>query len=136
MLLGVNKQKGVDSVHTDELDMRDEMDTRSTPSEELEPIQLEDQLEHLAYIGSKLAEDVKDLLIHFLKHNVEVFAWKREYMGGIDLAFISHKLNVSPSFKLVKQKRRSFAPERQKMINEEVNKLLQARAIQEVDYPD
>ena len=136
MLLGVNKQKAVDSVHTDELDMRDEMDTRSTPSEELELIQLEDQLEHLAYIGSKLAEDVKDLLIHFLKHNVEVFAWKREDMGGIDLAFISHKLNVSPSFKLVKQKRRSFAPERQKTINEEVSKLLQSRAIQEVDYPD
>ena len=57
-------------------------------------------------------------------------------MGGIDLAVITHKLNVAPSFKPVKQKRRSFAPERQKAINEEVSKLLQARAIREVDYPD
>ena len=57
-------------------------------------------------------------------------------MGGIDLAIITHKLNVAPSFKPVKQKRRSFAPERQKAINEEVDKLLRARAIQEVDYPD
>ena len=96
------KQKAVDSVHVDELDMRDELDTRSTPLEELEPIKLDDQPEHLAYIGSKLVEDVKDLLIHFLKQNVEVFVWKQEDMGGIDPAVITHKLNVSPSFKPVK----------------------------------
>ena len=70
------KQKAVNSVHVDELDMRDELDTRPTPSEELEPVQLDNQPEQLAYIGSKLAEDVKDLLIRFLKQNVDVFAWK------------------------------------------------------------
>ena len=57
-------------------------------------------------------------------------------MGGIDPAITTHRLNVSPSFKPVKQKRRSFAPERQKAINEEVGKLLQARAIREVEYPE
>ena len=57
-------------------------------------------------------------------------------MGGIDPAIITHRLNVSPSFKPVKQKRRSFAPERQKVINEEVGKLLQAGAIREVEYPE
>ena len=108
----------------DELDIRDKLDTRPTPSEELEPLQLDDQPEHLAYIGSKLAEDVKDLLIHFLKQNVEVFAWKQEDMGGIDPTVITHKLNIAPSFKPVKQKRRSFTLERKKAINEEVNKLL------------
>ena len=130
------KQKEVDSIHMDELDMRDELNTRPMPSAELEPVQLDDQPEHLTYIGSKLAKGIKEPLIHFLKKNVEVFAWKQEDMGGIYLAVITHKLNVSPSFKLVKHKRRSFAPERQKVINEEVNKLLQAQAIREVDYPD
>ena len=57
-------------------------------------------------------------------------------MGGIDPAMITHRLNVSPSFKPVKQKRRSFALERQKTINEEVGKLLQANAIREVEYPE
>ena len=57
-------------------------------------------------------------------------------MGGVDPAVITHKLNVDPSFKSVKQKRRSFAPERQKAINEEVGKLLQAKAIREVEYPE
>ena len=110
------KQKAVDSIHMDELD-RDELNTRLMPSKELEPVQLDGQLEHLAYIGSKLAEDVKNPLIHFLKQNVEVLAWKQEDMGGIDPAVITHKLNVIPSFKPVKQKRRSFASERQKAIN-------------------
>ena len=49
---------------------------------------------------------------------------------------ITHKLNVNPSFKPVKQKRRSFAPKRQKAINEEIGKLLQAKAIREVEYPE
>ena len=49
---------------------------------------------------------------------------------------ITHRLNVSPSLKPIKQKRRSFAPERQKAINEEVGKLLQAGAIRGVEYPE
>ena len=55
-------------------------------------------------------------------------------MGGIDPSIITHRLKVSSSFKLVKQKRRSFALKRQKAINEEVGKLLQAGAIREVEY--
>ena len=57
-------------------------------------------------------------------------------MGGIDPTITTHRLNVSPSFKPIKQKRRSFAPKRQKSINEEVGKLLQAGAIREVEYPE
>ena len=58
-------------------------------------------------------------------------------MGGVDPAVITHRLNVNPSFKPVKQKRRSFTPERQKVIiNEEVGKLLQAKAIREVEYTE
>ena len=116
--------------------MRDEVNTRSEPSEELEHVQLDDNPEHLAYISSRLAEDLRHLLIHFLKQNKDVFAWKQEDMGGIDPTIITHRLNVSPSFKPVKQKRRSFALERQKAINEEVGKLLQAGAIREVEYPE
>ena len=57
-------------------------------------------------------------------------------MGGVDPAVITHSLNVNPSFKPVKKKRRSFTPERQKGINEEIDKLLQAKAIREVEYPE
>ena len=104
------KQKTADNIYMDELDVRDEVSIRPALSEELEPTQLDDQLKHLIYIGSKLAEDVRSLLINFLKQNMEVFSWKQEDMGGIDRAVITHKLNISPFFKLVKKKRRSFAP--------------------------
>ena len=66
---------------------------------------------------------------------MEVFAWKQEEMGGIDPTVITQRLKVSSSFKPVKQKR-SFSLERQKAINEEVGKLLQANAIREVEYPE
>ena len=130
------KQKTVDNLYMDDLDMRDEVLTRLEPSEELEPVSLDDDPEHLAYIGSKLAEDLKGLLTRFLRHNKDVFAWKQDDMGGIDPTIITHRLNASPSFKPVKQKRRSFVPEGQKAINKEVDKLLQAGAIREVEYPE
>ena len=130
------KQKTVDNIYLDELDMCDEVNTLLEPSEELESIPLDDDPEHLAYIGSKLAEHLKIPLTHFLRQNKDVFAWKQTDMGGIDPTIITHRLKVSPSFKPVKQKRRSFAPERQKAINEEVDKLFQEGAIREVEYPE
>ena len=128
------KQKAVENIYVDELDMRDEVNTQPEPSEEQKPVQLDDNPEHLANIGSKLAEDLRSLFTHFLKQNKDVFAWKQEDMGGIDPAIITHRLNVSPSFKPVKKKRRIFSLKRQKAINEEVSKLFQAGVIREVEY--
>ena len=79
------KQGAVDNVNVGELDMRDEVLTRPEPSEELEPVSLDDDLEHLAYIGSKLTKDLKGLLTRFLRQNRDVFAWTQADMGGIDL---------------------------------------------------
>ena len=61
------KHKAVDNIYLDELDMRDEVLTRPEPSEELELVSLDDNPEHLTYIGSKLAEDLKSLLTNFLR---------------------------------------------------------------------
>ena len=130
------KQNTVDNIYMDKLDMRDKVTTRPVPSEELELVQLGDQQEHLVYIGPKLAEDIRSSLIRFLEKNMEVFSWKQEDMGGVDLVVITHRLKFNPSFKQVKQMRRSFAPERQKVINEEVGKLLKVKAIREVEYPE
>ena len=70
------KQRAVDKLNVDELDMRDEVLTRPEPSEGLEPVSLDDDPEHLAYIGSKLAGDLKSFLTQFLRQNRDVFAWK------------------------------------------------------------
>jgi hypothetical protein len=57
-------------------------------------------------------------------------------MPGIDPSIISHKLNVNPCLRPIKQKRIIFAPERNNAIIEEVDKLLTANFIREVFYPD
>ena len=60
------KQKAVGSVYMDELDMRDEMSTRPTLSDELESVQLDEQPKHLVYIGSKLAKTSRQGPPHLL----------------------------------------------------------------------
>ena len=70
------KQRAVDNVNVDELDMRHEVLTRPEPLEELEPVQFDDDPEHLAYIGTKLVGDLKSLLTQFLRQNRDVFVWK------------------------------------------------------------
>ena len=57
-------------------------------------------------------------------------------MPGIDPSVIIHCLNVSPSSKPVRQKKRVFAPERDNAIRDEVQKLVAAKFIREVHYPD
>ena len=56
-------------------------------------------------------------------------------MPGIPASIIQHCLNVDPRKKPVQQRRRVFAPERNKVVMDEVNKLLTANFIREVHYP-
>ena len=50
-------------------------------------------------------------------------------MPGIDPGVITHHLNICPSFKPVREKKWVFAPERDKAIKEEVQKLMAAKFI-------
>jgi hypothetical protein len=58
-----------------------------------------------------LPEESKVTLSEFLKKNLDVFAWMHEGMPGIDPSIISHRLNIDPAAKPVKQRKRNFAPE-------------------------
>ena len=55
-------------------------------------------------------------------------------MLGINPSVMVHKLNVSPSFLPIQQKRRVFTQESDKAIVEEVHKLLEADFIREMYY--
>ena len=57
-------------------------------------------------------------------------------MPGIDPSVIIHRLNVSPSFPPIWQKKRVFALEQDQAIAEEVRKLQEASFIRDVYYPD
>ena len=57
-------------------------------------------------------------------------------MPGIDPSVIVHRLNVNPASSPIRQKKRVFTQERDKVIVEKVRKLLEANFIREVYYPD
>uniref|UniRef100_A0A2N9ERP1 Integrase catalytic domain-containing protein n=1 Tax=Fagus sylvatica TaxID=28930 RepID=A0A2N9ERP1_FAGSY len=71
-----------------------------------------------------------------ITNNKDVFAWSHEDMPGINPSIISHKLNINPTLRPIKQKQRVFTLERNNAIMEEVDKLLTANFIREVFYPD
>ena len=75
-------------------------------------------------VGTTMSADMKKKLVQFLKENLDVFTWSHEDMLSISPKVIQHRLNVDPEKKLVQQRRRVFAPERNQAITDKVNKLL------------
>ena len=107
------------------------------PTEVLEDIPLEEgNPEKFTRIGISMKEKTKEDLVQFFRENIDVFAWSHEDMPGIDPSVITHRLNVYPSSKPVRQKKRVFALERDNAIKEDVQKLTTAQFIWEVYYPD
>uniref|UniRef100_A0A2N9HDB7 Uncharacterized protein n=1 Tax=Fagus sylvatica TaxID=28930 RepID=A0A2N9HDB7_FAGSY len=107
------------------------------PTEELEVIVLDDdEPSKTTSIGTKMDKTIREAMINFLKSNLDVFAWTHDDMPGIDPATICHKLNVNPSIRPIKQKRRVFAPDRNQAISDEVEKLLTAGFIREIQLVD
>ena len=86
-------------------------------------------------IGSSIPEPIEQELINFLRARSITFAWKHEAMTSIDKNIITHELNIDPSFRPIHQKRRKFAPERNQIIQEELEKLLRTWIIKEVKFP-
>ncbi|XP_074374074.1 uncharacterized protein LOC141714454 [Apium graveolens] len=87
-------------------------------------------------IGKNMGADLKAKVIAVIRQYHDVFAWGPEDMPGLDLKTTMHCLNVQPEAKTVKQRKRTFAVERQKVIETEVEKLLEAKFIEEIQYPD
>nr|CAN81979.1 hypothetical protein VITISV_032721 [Vitis vinifera] len=57
-------------------------------------------------------------------------------MKGIHPSIASHRLNVFSTARPVRQRIRRFHPDRQRVIRNEIDKLLEAGFIREVSYPD
>nr|XP_023920863.1 uncharacterized protein LOC112032326 [Quercus suber] len=105
--------------------------------EKLETIELvEGDPTKITQVRTSLSPQTKKEIVSSLKDNLDVFAWSHEDMPGILANIIQHRLNVDHKKKPVQQKRRFFAPKRNKVVMDEVNKLLDANFIREVYYPE
>ena len=99
----------------------DERKVTAEPMEVLEDVPLDkNNLEKSTRIGASMEKKMKQDLVQFLKKNIDVFAWSHEDMPGIDPSVITHRLNIYPSSKPVRQKKRVFAPKWDNAIKEEV----------------
>ena len=63
---------------------------------------------------------IRQALTTFLKENQDIFSWSHEDMLRIDPSVMVRKLNVSPTFPPIHQKKQVFAQERDRAIVEEV----------------
>ncbi|XP_058216809.1 uncharacterized protein LOC131327681 [Rhododendron vialii] len=86
-------------------------------------------------IGSSLNDTDQNVTFDFLKKNIEVFAWTSYEMPGADPSFICHELNIDQAKRPVVQKARQSSPVHSEAVIDEVNGLLNAKAIREVQYP-
>ncbi|KAL0413152.1 UNVERIFIED_CONTAM: Transposon Ty3-G Gag-Pol polyprotein [Sesamum radiatum] len=85
-------------------------------------------------IGSKMKEDVRKQVINCLQENKDIFGWTPQDLEGIDPGVMTHHLNLDPTVRPIKQKKRHFGPEKDKIIQGEVNKLLTAGHIREIQF--
>jgi hypothetical protein len=77
---------------------------------------------------SKVIQGVaRERLVNFLRLHKEVFAWPSSDMPGIPREISEHILYIIPNVKLMRQKKRNMGPERQKVEQLEVTKLLKAK---------
>ncbi|GJU32432.1 reverse transcriptase domain-containing protein [Tanacetum coccineum] len=87
--------------------------------------------EHTVAIGSTLTEKRRKELCSLLKQNLDIFAWKPADMTGVPRSIAEHRLNIREECSPVRQKKRGQAPIRNKAIQEEVEKLVDARIMKE-----
>ena len=102
----------------------------------LQAIQISEKGTHLTYISSLLTPEETRNIQDTLRQSHDVFAWAHYDMKGIHPSIVSHRLNVLPTARLVWQRVRRFHPDRQKIIRDEIDKLLEAGFIREVEYPN
>ncbi|XP_024016562.1 uncharacterized protein LOC112089927 [Eutrema salsugineum] len=75
-------------------------------------------------IDADLDLEIKEVIIQFLRKHVTTFAWSISDMPGIYPKVASYELNIDPTYKPIKQKRRKLGPEKAPAVNDEVERLL------------
>ena len=100
----------------------------------LEEVEL-DRHEKFTYILSFLANEERAQLQITLLRNIDVFVWRHSDMVGISPTTASHKLNILPATKPLRQRVRMFHLNQNHIIQTEVDNLLSTRFIREVKYP-
>ncbi|KAL0453046.1 UNVERIFIED_CONTAM: hypothetical protein Slati_1282700 [Sesamum latifolium] len=86
-----------------------ETPTKVQPAEELLNIEIIlGNPDKTTRIGSHLGEEAKKEITLCLQRNGDIFAWTSQDLEEINPQVITHHLNIDPSYKPVKQKKKTF----------------------------
>ena len=119
----------IDSISLDE-------ESTTRPIEDLFDLLMDDkEPSKVLKLGRSLSEELQKVSSEFLKQNLDVFAWANSDMKGIDSNVMSHRLNIDPSKKPIRQKMSPIVAERYQALKEDVDKLLSCDFIKESFYP-
>ncbi|KAD7477370.1 hypothetical protein E3N88_00506 [Mikania micrantha] len=88
----------------------------------------------LINIGPTLSREGTRSLIQLLLRNRNVFAWTPSNMTGVPRKVAEHQLQVRENYRPVAQKKRGMATERSLDVAAEVDKLVSAGILKEVQY--
>uniref|UniRef100_A0A2N9IB95 RNA-directed DNA polymerase n=1 Tax=Fagus sylvatica TaxID=28930 RepID=A0A2N9IB95_FAGSY len=112
-------------------------DPKISAEEELEVINLssDPDVNRPVSISASLSVEERMHLVELLKEYQDVFAWQYDEMPGIDPKLVAHSLNVEPGTRPVVQPMRTFHPEVEAQITQEVKKLLSAGFIKPIQHP-
>ncbi|XP_023925929.2 uncharacterized protein LOC112037349 [Quercus suber] len=87
------------------------------------------------FISALLTPEEEEGYLKLLVEYKDVFAWIYKEMPGLNPSIAVHHLAVKKGMRPVKQAQRCFRPELIPQIETEVNKLIEAGFIREVQYP-
>jgi len=87
-------------------------------------------------LGRLLSQEEQDEVAAVISRHLDAFAWTASDMPGIDPDFLCHHLTMDAKVRPVRQRRRKFNEERCLVVKEEMQKLLSAGHIKEIQYPE
>jgi len=128
------------------VEMDEELDALSAPQQledggqptvdELVEINLETEDDRRPiFVSATLSEEEREDYQNFLIEYRDCFAWNYKEMPGLDPRVATHKLAIDPQFRPVKQPARRLRPEFEDQVIAEVDKLIKAGFIKEIQYP-
>ncbi|KAJ4820696.1 Pol-polyprotein [Rhynchospora pubera] len=101
--------------------------------EDTEPVVLREG--QATQLGTMLPAIDRNMVRECLIANKDIFADEDDMMPGINRAITEHRIDTYEEARPVQQRKRKLGLERRKAVQDEVDRLLKAGAIREVEYP-
>ncbi|XP_072146539.1 uncharacterized protein [Setaria viridis] len=86
-------------------------------------------------IGTDLEPKEEKRLVELLCKNKDVFAWSANDLAGVNRNIIEHKMSIEKAIRPKRQKLRKMSNDKVTAVKSEVQRLLNAKIIREVEYP-